>query len=72
MVLVIGSLAIAYALGSKTGYGWGAFIVTVVWAAIAAVLAVVGRAQLKKVNPTPELTVQTVKEDVQWAKHPKS
>jgi hypothetical protein len=72
MVLVIGSFAIAYAIGDRIGFGWGAFIVTLIWAVIGAVLAVVGRRQLKRVNPTPELTVQTVKEDAQWARHPRN
>ncbi|MGF1663103.1 MAG: phage holin family protein [Kineosporiaceae bacterium] len=46
-------------------------IVTLLWAAVAAVLALAGRNLLKKaVPPTPEQTIETVKEDVQWAKHP--
>jgi hypothetical protein len=72
MVMILGSFAIAYAIGDRIGFGWGAFIVTLVWLVIAAALAVLGRAQFTRVNATPELTVQTVKEDVQWARHPKS
>ena len=30
--------------------------------------AVVGRSRLKRFNPKPERTIETVKEDVQWAK----
>jgi uncharacterized membrane protein YqjE len=48
-----------------------ALIVTLLWAVVAAVLALAGRSQLKKATPpTPEQTIETVKEDVQWAKHP--
>jgi uncharacterized membrane protein YqjE len=46
-----------------------ALIVTVVWGAIAGVLALRGRDQLKEAAPmVPEQTVETVKEDVRWAK----
>lgn len=48
-----------------------ALIVTLFWALVAAILALAGRSQLKKaVPPTPQQTIETVKEDVQWAKHP--
>ena len=46
-----------------------ALIVTVLYAAIAAVLALRGKKQLSKVGP-PEKTIATVKDDVAWAKHP--
>jgi hypothetical protein len=46
-----------------------ALIVTVIWAAIAAVLALQGRNKLKDAAPpVPEQTQESVKEDVQWAK----
>jgi uncharacterized membrane protein YqjE len=46
-----------------------ALIVTVVYGAIAAVLAMSGRDRVKQgMPPAPEETVETVKEDVQWAK----
>jgi hypothetical protein len=44
-------------------------IVTVAYAAIAGVLALVGKSRVTEaVPPVPEQTVETVKEDVQWAK----
>jgi len=50
-----------------------AAIVTLVWAAAAAVLALRGREELREMgSPVPEQTVTTIKEDVQWAKNPKS
>ena len=46
-----------------------ALIVTCVFAAIAAGLALVGRRQLSAaMPPTPEATVDTVKEDARWAR----
>jgi hypothetical protein len=43
-----------------------ALIVTVAYGAVAGILAVTGRGRVKRgVPPTPEQTVQTVKEDVQ-------
>ena len=46
-----------------------ALIVTVVWGAIAAVLALRGKQKVEEAAPpTPEETIETVKEDVQWAK----
>jgi hypothetical protein len=72
MLIVFGSLSLALAIGSQIGYGWGALIVAVLWAVIGAVLAVSGRHQLRSVNPKPELTAETIKEDAQWARHPRS
>jgi hypothetical protein len=46
-----------------------ALIVTVVYAAIAGVLALTGKGRVKEATPPmPEQTVETVKEDVAWAK----
>ena len=50
--------------------GWlAALIVAVVYAAIAAALARTGKEKFRKASPPiPEQTVDSVKEDVQWAK----
>jgi uncharacterized membrane protein YqjE len=46
-----------------------ALIVAVVYAGIAAVLAIQGRAKVKEaIPPVPEQTMQSVKEDAQWAR----
>lgn len=48
-----------------------ALIVTAVWAAVAAVLAQKGRQKLQEMGtPVPEKSIDSVKEDLQWAKHP--
>jgi hypothetical protein len=46
-----------------------ALIVTAIWAAVAAVLALQGKSKLQEAAPpVPEQTQDTVKEDVAWAK----
>lgn len=45
-----------------------ALIVTVLYAAIAAVLALRGKKQLQSIDPKPQQTIETVKEDIEWAK----
>jgi predicted lipid-binding transport protein (Tim44 family) len=46
-----------------------ALIVTVVYAAAAGALALIGKNRVSEATPpVPEQTVETVKEDVQWAK----
>jgi hypothetical protein len=49
--------------------GWlAALIVTLVYAAIAAVLALQGKSKVKEAAPPVPQTVETFKEDVEWAK----
>ena len=67
-VLVFVSLAMMWALGSTMALGWAALIVAAVWAVVAGALALLGRSKLRAFNPKPERTIETVKEDVQWAK----
>jgi len=46
-----------------------ALIVALVWGAVAGVLALRGRDKVQEAAPpVPEQTVETIKEDVQWAK----
>ena len=46
-----------------------ALIVTALWGAVAGVLALQGKREVEEAGPPqPEQTVETVKEDVQWAK----
>ena len=45
-----------------------ALIVTVLYAAIAAALAMRGKKQLQSIEPAPRETIETVKEDIEWAK----
>ena len=69
-----------YALGALTATiilalatflpGWvAALIVTVVYGAIAGVLALRGKAEVKQATPpVPEQAVETTKEDARWVK----
>jgi uncharacterized membrane protein YqjE len=45
-----------------------ALIVTLLWFAVAAVLAQSGKKSLQSATPPAPQTVETVKEDIQWAK----
>lgn len=58
--LLFASIALWWALGLVIGLGWSALVVAVLWAVIAAVLAVIGRNRLKNVDGMPR-TVETAK-----------
>ena len=62
MVLLFASIAAWQGLAEVMASGWAALIVTVVWAAVGAVLFVIGRQRMREVNPKPERTVETVSE----------
>jgi uncharacterized membrane protein YqjE len=69
-LLTLGALtATVIALLDKAMATWlAALLVTLVWAAIAGVLALQGRNKIKAATPPAPQTVDTVKEDVRWAK----
>jgi uncharacterized membrane protein YqjE len=70
-LLALGTLTVVIlALLDKAMDLWvAALVVTLVYGAVAAVLAMRGRDRVKEgMPPAPEQTVETVKEDVQWAK----
>jgi hypothetical protein len=56
------------ALDSFLGLWLAILIVTVLWGIVAAVLAQMGRKELRAATPPAPQTVETVKEDIQWAK----
>ncbi|THJ68665.1 phage holin family protein [Arthrobacter echini] len=60
-LLLFLSLAAMWGLGELMALGWAALIVAVVWGIIAAVLALTGRKEMKKVKGLPQ-TAETVKE----------
>jgi len=68
MALVMVSFAAAWGLAEVMAPGWAFLIVGVVYAIAAAVLYSKGRAELRRVQLKPEQTIETLKEDVQWAK----
>ena len=67
--LLFGSLTVVFALALLfDSYVWAALVVTLLWAVVAAVLFLRARKQAKALNPVPEMTVQSVKEDARWAR----
>lgn len=72
LVVLLGSFTIIFALAHVMDPAWAALIVTAVWAVVGGVLYVTGRKRLRTVNLKPEQTVETLKEDAQWARHLKS
>jgi uncharacterized membrane protein YqjE len=70
-LLALGALTacIIAALDNAMATWLAALIVTVVYGAIAGVLAMSGRKQIREATPpVPEQAIDSVKEDVQWAK----
>jgi uncharacterized membrane protein YqjE len=70
-VLALGTLTAAVVLALDTAMAsWlAALIVAVVYGAVAGVMALTGRGRVREAAPPlPEETVDTVKEDVKWAK----
>ncbi|MFG2577179.1 phage holin family protein [Streptomyces sp. NPDC048481] len=70
MVLLFLSLAAVLGLANVIDGGWAALIVAAVWGVIGAVLYQRGRTRMRTVAPKPERTVETMKENAQWARHP--
>jgi uncharacterized membrane protein YqjE len=69
--LLFFSLFVMYLLNEGMDIQWAALIVFVVWLIAAGVLAMLGRKQLKTMNPALDRTKNSLKEDVQWAKNQK-
>jgi len=69
-LLGLGALTslVIIALNGAIALWLAALIVTVLWLAIAAVLATSGKKALQASTPPAPQTVETVKEDIQWAK----
>jgi hypothetical protein len=82
--LAAAAVAGLLALGALTAFlvlaldgampNWAAALcVTVLWALVAGGLGLLGRRELRELGtPVPEMTVETVKEDIEWLKHPTS
>ena len=72
-LLALGSLTafLILALDGAMPNWLAALIVGLVYAAVAGVLYLHGKRRVEEAgSPVPEKTIETVKEDVQWAKHP--
>ena len=71
-LLALGALTAGLiALLDKAMATWvAALIMMALWAIVALVLVKAGQSALKRATPPVPQTVETVKEDIQWAKHP--
>jgi len=62
MVMLFLSIALWAALANVMDVGLAALIVGGLWAIVAGLLFVTGRSRMREVRPTPERTVQTLKD----------
>ena len=67
MALLLLSFAAAWGLSEVMPEGFAFLIVGVIYAVVAGVLYLRGRRQVEELNIVPEQTIESVKEDVQWA-----
>lgn len=70
LAVIFLSIALAYGISwLGIGLGWGFLIVGVLYLLVAAGLALTGKKTISRVGP-PEKSLESLKEDVAWAKHP--
>jgi hypothetical protein len=67
--LVFLSIAAAYALGRVVPLGAGFLIVGLAYLLVAGLAGLIGLKSFKKMRP-PTKTIETLKDDAAWAKHP--
>lgn len=72
MALLLLSFAAAWGLAEIVPEGVAFLIVGLVYAAVAAVLLLRGKEQIKSATPVVPTTVETLKEDVEWARQQRS
>jgi uncharacterized membrane protein YqjE len=63
------SFAAAWGLAESMDAGWAFLLVGIVYAVAAAVLLQQGRSRMREAKPLGEQTVESLKEDVEWARH---
>ncbi|HUH06250.1 MAG TPA: phage holin family protein [Egibacteraceae bacterium] len=66
MAVLLASFALAWGLAEVLPAGWAFLIVGVLWASAAAALGFAARTRFQKLNPVPEQTIETLKEDARW------
>jgi hypothetical protein len=72
LTILLLSLAAAWGLAEVVPIGVAFLIVGIVWGIVGAVLYVAGRARMRTLDVKPEQTIQTMQENIQWAKQQKS
>jgi len=71
LLVLFASLALMFLLDVWMPIGWAALIVAVIWGIVGFVLYSSGRKNLQRATPPMNETVETLKEDAQWAKRPR-
>ncbi len=66
LFLVFLSITLMWLLDKAMDLWIAALIVTLLWGAAAAVMGLMGKKKLSDVNPKPEQTIETLKEDKEW------
>jgi len=72
MTAIFLSTTLMWLLSKAMDLTLAALIVALIWGVAAAVLGLMGKKKLQEVNPKPEMTVETLKEDAQWLKAQKN
>jgi uncharacterized membrane protein YqjE len=72
LTILFASFALAWLLDEVMHVALAFFLVAVLYGIAAAVLLTRGKAEMQQVDPVPRQTVETLKEDVEWAKAQKS
>ena len=72
LALLLVSFAAAWGLADVVDAGWAFLIVGLVYAAVAGVLFLRGRDQIRSAKPVVPETKETLKEDVEWARQQRS
>jgi uncharacterized membrane protein YqjE len=72
LAVILLSFAAAWGLATAIPEGFAFLIIGTVYVVIAVVCFLVGRQRLQEFSPVPQETVETIKEDVQWARARKS
>lgn len=70
--LMMLSFAAAWGLAVAIPTGFAFLAMGGFYFTVSAATFLLGRRKFRQVHPVPEQTVETVKEDLEWAKHPRS
>lgn len=70
--LMMLSFALAWGLAEVIDAGWAFLVVGLLWTAAATFLGLTGRRELQTVDPVPEVTAKTIRDDIEWAKEQRS
>ncbi|MEU3460465.1 phage holin family protein [Streptomyces sp. NPDC006733] len=70
LALLLGSLTAILALNHVMDLAWAALLVTAVWTVAGTALFAGGRKKMRSVQLKPERSIDSLKEDAQWTRHP--